>query len=55
LGPDDGYYYSLINDWIDLKKKDGTIDTLFAYWILGKGGEDRSPRWSVMRDVLGWE
>jgi len=55
LGSDDGYYYSLINDWIDLKKKDGTVDTLFAHWILGKGGEDRRPRWSVMRDVLGWK
>jgi Na+/H+-dicarboxylate symporter/ABC-type amino acid transport substrate-binding protein len=54
LGDDDGYYHALINDWIDLKKKDGTVDALFAHWILGEGGEDRSPRWSVIRDVLGW-
>ena len=54
LGSDDGYYYSLINDWIDLKKKDGTVDALFAHWILGEGGSGTGPRWSIVHDVLGW-
>lgn len=54
LGEDNGYYYALVNDWIDLRKKDGTIDALFAHWILGKGGDDRQPRWSIVRNVLGW-
>jgi Na+/H+-dicarboxylate symporter/ABC-type amino acid transport substrate-binding protein len=55
LGDDEGYYHSLINDWIDLKKKDGTVDALFAHWILGKADTSQQPRWSIKRDVLGWE
>jgi ABC-type amino acid transport substrate-binding protein len=27
---------SVVNTWIDLKRKDGTIDRLFAHWILGR-------------------
>jgi hypothetical protein len=25
---------SVVNTWIELKRKDGTIDELFAHWIL---------------------
>lgn len=45
---------ALINTWIDLKRDDGTIDQLFAHWILGQDSAQRRPRWSVMRDVLHW-
>jgi ABC-type amino acid transport substrate-binding protein len=40
--------------WIDLKNKDGTIDDLYGYWVLGKQDKHRQPRWSVIRDVLHW-
>jgi Na+/H+-dicarboxylate symporter len=43
-----------INGWINLKKKDGTIENIFGHWILGKGADKKEPRWCVMRDVLGW-
>jgi ABC-type amino acid transport substrate-binding protein len=43
-----------VNTWIDLKLKDQTIRTLYDYWILGKTGVDRTPRWSVIRNVLHW-
>jgi ABC-type amino acid transport substrate-binding protein len=42
----------LVNTWIDLKRKDGTIDELFAHWILGQQAEATRPRWSVVRNVL---
>ena len=45
---------SLVNTWIEQKRKDGTIDELFAYWILGEDNVPRQPRWSIMDDVLGW-
>jgi Na+/H+-dicarboxylate symporter/ABC-type amino acid transport substrate-binding protein len=45
---------SMVNTWIELKRKDGTIDELFAHWILGQDSAPKSPRWSVMRDVLHW-
>ena len=43
-----------INTWIDLKRKDHTIDSLFEHWILGKHASNKKPRWSVIRDVLHW-
>ena len=43
-----------VNRWIELKKKDKTIDLLFEHWILGSGAGENKPRWSVIRDVLGW-
>jgi ABC-type amino acid transport substrate-binding protein len=43
-----------INTWIELKRRDGTIDALYSHWILGKQTGKRQPRWSVMRHVLHW-
>lgn len=43
-----------INNWLELKKRDGTIQQLYDYWILGKNAAPRQPRWSVIRDVLHW-
>jgi hypothetical protein len=45
---------SMVDTWIDQKRRDGTIDELFAHWILGRDSTPKPPRWSVMRDVLGW-
>src|SRR5262249_48256070 len=45
---------SVVNTWIELKRKDGTIDALFGHWILGRDDSAKSPRWSVSRDVLHW-
>jgi hypothetical protein len=27
---------------------------LYDFWILGRGAASTEPRWSVIRDVLGW-
>jgi hypothetical protein len=40
--------------WIDLKKKDGTIQSLYDHWILGKDAKAKAPRWSILRNVLHW-
>lgn len=45
---------SFVDTWVHLKGKDGTIAALFEHWILGRAAEDEAPRWSVLRDVLGW-
>jgi Na+/H+-dicarboxylate symporter/ABC-type amino acid transport substrate-binding protein len=52
-GRDPNWAYFL-NTWIELKRRDGTIDALYGHWILGKQAGKREPRWSIMRDVLGW-
>jgi len=43
-----------MNRWLELKEKDGTRDHLFAYWFRGEHDTETVPRWSVIRDVLGW-
>jgi Na+/H+-dicarboxylate symporter/ABC-type amino acid transport substrate-binding protein len=45
---------TFINTWIQLKRRDGTIDDLYQYWILGRNAAPRQPRWSVIRNVLHW-
>ena len=43
-----------ISRWIDTKRAIGQLDAAFDYWILGKNAEVKDPRWSIIRDVLGW-
>jgi len=45
---------AFIDAWIDLKKKDGTIERLYDYWILGRNATPAAPRWSIIRNVLHW-
>ena len=45
---------SFVNTWLDLKQRDGTTESLFDYWVLGKNAAPRTPRWSVIRNVLNW-
>ena len=50
----DEAFAAFLNTWIDLKRKDGTFDAAYQYWILGKSATDKTPRWSVIRNVLHW-
>jgi ABC-type amino acid transport substrate-binding protein len=45
---------NLVNTWIELKKRDGTISALYDYWILGRNAAAKEPRWSIIRNVLHW-
>jgi len=45
---------SMVNTWIELKKRDGTISALYDYWILGRNAAPKQPRWSILRNVLHW-
>ena len=54
LSGHDEAFASFINTWIDLKRKDGTIDALYAYWVLGRNAAPPHPRWSIIRNVLHW-
>ena len=53
-GRNDATMDEFIDHWVELKKLDGTIDEVYDYWILGKGSEKKGPRWSIIRNVLGW-
>lgn len=43
-----------VSNWIYLKRSEGTIGNLYDYWMLGGAAKPREPRWSIIRDVLGW-
>ncbi|TDG14828.1 cation:dicarboxylase symporter family transporter [Seongchinamella unica] len=43
-----------VSNWIQLKRSEGTIERLYHYWMRGGATADKTPRWSVIRDVLGW-
>ncbi|MCJ8296697.1 MAG: ABC transporter substrate-binding protein, partial [Colwellia sp.] len=47
-------YLQYMNTWLKLKKENGFQDKVYDYWILGKNPKAKKPRWSVMKDVLGW-
>jgi Na+/H+-dicarboxylate symporter len=44
----------LIDEWVLYATEDGTVQHAYDYWVLGRGAEDPRPRWSIVRDVLGW-
>jgi ABC-type amino acid transport substrate-binding protein len=44
----------LINKWIYLAKDSPSYQRKYDYWIMGVGAEETKPRWSVLRNVLGW-
>jgi Na+/H+-dicarboxylate symporter/ABC-type amino acid transport substrate-binding protein len=50
----DQAFVTFLDRWLELKKRDGTIEELYNYWILGKNPQRRQPRWSIMRNVFGW-
>ena len=45
----------MINKWIYLEKDSPSFKKRYDYWIMGVGAEEKKPRWSVLRNVLGWE
>ena len=47
-------FADFLSQWIDLKKNSGEFSTLYNHWILGLSAEPKKPRWSIIRDVLGW-
>jgi Na+/H+-dicarboxylate symporter len=55
LGRHDLSWATFVNSWIELKRRDGTLDGLYGHWILGKTPQRAvAPRWSVIRNVLHW-
>lgn len=50
----DRHWGEVIDSWLKLKQLDGTIKSLFDYWIQGKVEKLQEPRWSIIRNVLHW-
>jgi hypothetical protein len=43
---------AFINTWVELRRKDHAIPSLYDYWILGRTSQGSGPRWSIIRDLL---
>ena len=50
----DGQLLQYLNTWLLNAEGDGTIDELYRYWMLGEVKQTLPPRWSIIRNVLGW-
>ena len=46
--------HDYVSTWLALKRGDGSIRHLYDFWVLGHGAQSTEPRWSVIRNVLGW-
>ncbi len=43
-----------LHHWIRLRKDDGTTQSFYDHWILGRSSSVRERRWCIIRDVLEW-
>ncbi|HEY7096960.1 MAG TPA: cation:dicarboxylase symporter family transporter [Terriglobales bacterium] len=50
----DEEFARFLGSWLDLKQKDGTIQSLYDHWILGRDVKPPRHRWSVLANVLHW-
>ena len=50
----DQRFRAFLDRWLDLKRGDRTLDKFYDHWILGKPAHDPTPRWSIIRNVVGW-
>ncbi len=48
-------FVEYMNIWLLLKKDNGFLESVYDYWILGKDPQPKEPRWSVVRNVFGWD
>jgi Na+/H+-dicarboxylate symporter/ABC-type amino acid transport substrate-binding protein len=44
----------VVNEWVVFASNEGMIQQAYDYWILGQGAGEKHPRWSIIRNVLGW-
>ncbi|MCL1048737.1 cation:dicarboxylase symporter family transporter [Shewanella abyssi] len=51
---DNASLQTFLNSWLAIQKSSGYVDTLYGYWILGENAKPKTPRWSVIKDVLHW-
>jgi hypothetical protein len=54
LALDAGELADAVNEWVVFASNEGSVDRAHDYWILGRGAEEKRPRWSIVRNVLGW-
>ena len=51
IGQRDEAMADYLEHWLDLRKRDGTMQEMYDHWILGKSLAHRQPRWSLIRHL----
>jgi Na+/H+-dicarboxylate symporter/ABC-type amino acid transport substrate-binding protein len=46
--------YDFVESWLLLQRESDALNELQRYWIHGEGAQRREPRWSIIRNLLGW-
>jgi Na+/H+-dicarboxylate symporter/ABC-type amino acid transport substrate-binding protein len=54
VSPDNLSLLQAMNDWLKIERATGDIEEIYDYWIQGDTTHTKPPRWSIVRDVLGW-
>ena len=54
MARDAGELVEMVNEWVVFADNAGLIRAPYKYWVQGEGTTESRPRWSIMRDVLGW-
>ena len=52
IAKNDLEFSKYLNEWLSIKKAQGVISKLRAYWIFGKEIKYKKPRWNLWDDVL---
>ena len=47
-------FLAYLNQWLRLQKTSGAAKEQFSYWVLGKTPLRKTPRWSIIRNILHW-
>lgn len=50
----DHVFLDYLNQWLRLQKTSRVAQEQFSYWILGQTPLRKTPRWSIIRNVLHW-
>ena len=45
---------NMVDTFIDVARANGRLEAARRYWVLGEATRPHEPRWSILRDVLGW-
>jgi len=54
VAPREAALAEYLSRWLEVFKGTNFDERLFDHWILGKTAVPKTPRWSVLRNVLGW-
>ena len=54
VAPGNQQLLNYLNSWITMTRKTIFMQRIYDRWILGKGAREKTPRWSVIRNVLHW-